>query len=164
MLESLREYAADLLANSDEAAAVRMRHAQHFLEVAESAGLSLEPLAEQRYDVAAAEIDNFRAALSWLSEADAEGALRLACALDSFWVVTNPSEGMRWYAELLDRAADAPPALRARALLAYGGSANPAGDDAFAERLYQESHDLFLEVGDEEGVAVTLLRLGYSAL
>lgn len=48
-------------------------------------------------------------------------------------------------------------------MLAYGGSANPAGDDALAERLYQQSHDAFREVGDERGVALSLLRLGYSA-
>lgn len=163
MLESIREYAAEQLAESDEADELRNGHALHFLGVAESTGLSLEPLVEQHYDVAAGEIDNLRAALVWLSEKDAELALRLATALDAFWLVTDPSEGMRWYAALLERAAEAPPELRARALLAYGGSANPAGDDELAERLYQQSHDLFREVGNDEGVAVTLLRLGYSA-
>jgi predicted ATPase len=164
MLESIREYAADLLEASDEAVEIRQRHAQHFLEFAESAGLSLEPLAEQRYDLASADIDNLRTALSWLSEVDPAVALRLAAALDAFWVVTDPFEGMRWYASLLEQAKDAPADVRARALLAYGGSANPAGDDALAQRLYQESHDLYREVGDGEGIAVTLLRLGYSAL
>ena len=164
MLESIREYAAKLLETSDEDAEVRQRHAHHFLELAESAGLSLEPLAEQRYDIAGAEIDNLRAALSWLFEADPPVALRLAAALDAFWVVTDPFEGMRWYASLLEKAKDAPAEVRARALLAYGGSANPAGDDALAHRLYQESHDLYRAIGDGEGIAVTLLRLGYSAL
>jgi predicted ATPase/class 3 adenylate cyclase len=164
MLESIREYAGELLEGSDEDFDIRGRHAQHFLELAESARLSLEPLAEQRYDVASAEIDNLRAALSWLSGADPAVALRLAAALDAFWVVTDPFEGMRWYGSLLEKARDAPADVRARALLAYGGSANPAGDDVLAERLYQESHDLYREVGDGEGIAVTLLRLGYSAL
>jgi predicted ATPase len=164
MLESIREYAAKLLETSDEDAELRRRHAHHFLELAESAGLSLEPLAEQRYDIASAEIDNLRAGLSWLSDADPPVALRLAAALDAFWVITDPFEGMRWYASLLEKAKDAPADVRARAFLAYGGSANPAGDDALAQSLYQESHDLYRAIGDGEGIAVTLLRLGYSAL
>jgi predicted ATPase len=163
MLESIREYAAEHLEDSGEAEKLRTSHAHHFLQLAESAGLSLEPLAEQRYDMASREIDNLRAALGWWSETEPELALRLATALDALWIVTDPSEGMRWYEALLDKTADAPLELRARALLAYGGSANPAGDDALAERLYQQSHDAFREVGDESGVAVSLLRLGYSA-
>jgi predicted ATPase len=164
MLESIREYAAHLLETCDEAAEIRQRHALHFLDLSESAGLSLEPLAEQRYDLVNAEVDNLRAALTWLAEADPSVALRLAAALDAFWVVTDPLEGMRWYASLLEKAHDAPADVRARALLAYGGSANPAGDDALAERLYQESYDLYRAIGDGVGIAVTLLRLGYSAL
>jgi predicted ATPase/class 3 adenylate cyclase len=163
MLESIREYASGHLQSSGEAADLQTRHAHHFLERAESAGLSLEPLVDQSYDLASQEIDNIRAALTWSSQVDAELALRLATALDAFWLVTDPSEGMRWYGALLTSAVDAPLALRARALLAYGGSANPAGDDELAERLYQQSYDAFSEVGDENGMAVTLLRLGYSA-
>ena len=163
MLESIREYASEHLEDSGEVENLRTRHAHYFLQLAESAGLSLEPLVEQRYDMASREIDNLRAALGWWFETQPELALRLATALDAFWLVTDPSEGMRWYETLLDKAPDAPLDLRARALLAYGGSANPAGDDALAERLYQQSHDAFREVGDERGVAVSLLRLGYSA-
>jgi predicted ATPase len=164
MLESIRQYAAELLEGSEGDLETRRRHAEHFLQVAESAGLSLEPLAQQHYELVAGEVDNLRTALTWLSDFHPEFGLRLAAALDAYWVVTDPLEGMRWYSTFLAIAPDAPPALRARALLAYGGSANPAGDDVLAQRLYQESHDLYREVGDGEGVAVTLLRLGYSAL
>jgi hypothetical protein len=101
--------------------------------------------------------------LEWGLEADAELALRLAASLDGFWAVTDPSEGVRWLDTLLRRAPDAPLELRARAFRAYGSSANPAGDDALAERCYQQSVDAYREVGDERGVAAVLLRLGYSA-
>jgi predicted ATPase len=108
MLESIREYAVEHLEEAGEANDLRKRHADYFLELAESAGLSLEPLVEQRYDTASREIDNLRAALVWLFEPDAELALRLATGLDAFWLVTDPSEGMRWYKALLEKAADAP--------------------------------------------------------
>jgi predicted ATPase len=163
MLESLREYAVEQLESSGEAADRRMLHGRHFLELAESAGLTLEPLMAQRYDIAHREIANMRAALSWWSDTDPELALQLATALDAFWLVTDPAEGMRWYETLVGKAPQAPLALRARALLAWGGSANPAGDDALAERLYQQSYDDFAELEDEQGMAVCLLRLGYSA-
>src|SRR5207249_3296465 len=61
------------------------------------------------------------------------------------------------------RTPDAPLELRARALRAYGGAANPAGRDDLAERAYRESFAAFHELGDTRGEASLLLRLGYAA-
>ena len=106
-----------------------------------------------------------RAALSWSRSAGKfELALTLARALEMYWIYTNPSEGMRWYDELLSEAPDVPLPLRAAALLAYGGCANPAGEDALAERAYLESFEAYTALGDRHGVAHLLVRLGSSAL
>ena len=115
MLESIREYAAEHLEESGEADVLRRRHADHFLELVESAGLTLEPEGEQQYALVRQELDNVRAALDWGIGADPELGLRLAASLDGFWAVTDPSEGIRRLDTLLRRAPDAPLELRARA-------------------------------------------------
>ncbi len=46
---------------------------------------------------------------------------------------------MRWLDALLERPDAVPLALRARALCAYGGAANPAGEGESAERAYERS-------------------------
>jgi predicted ATPase len=163
MLESIREYAAEHLEDGGEAAGLRRRHADYFLELVETAGLALEPEGEQQYGLVRQELDNVRAALDWGFETDPERALRLASALDGFWAVMAPTEGMRRLEALLQRAPNAALAVRARAFRAYGSSANPAGDDEKAERAYEQSLDAYRKIGDERGVAVLLHRLGTSA-
>jgi predicted ATPase len=163
MLESIREYAADRLNESGDADDMRKRHADHFAELVGSAGLSLEPEGEQQYGSVRQELDNVRAAIDWGLEANPEFGLRLTAALDGFWAVMDPSEGMRRLDLLLTKVPNAPAELRARAFRAYGSSANPAGDDELAERCYEKSLEAYREVGDGRGVAAMLLRLGMSA-
>jgi predicted ATPase len=125
MLETIREYATERLEQSDEAEETRRRHAEFFLELAESANLFVEALGhgEQRHDLVIPEQANLRAAIDWAFDADPELGLRLAVSLENFWVTNNPEEGVRRFEALLARAANAPPVLRARALRACGGSA-----------------------------------------
>jgi len=163
MLQSIREYAVGRLESSGEAENIRRSHAVHFLELVEAAGLSLEPEGEQQFSPVREELDNLRAALDWGLEADPKLALSLAASLDGFWAVTAPDEGMRRLDALLRKAPDAPLDLRARALRAFGSSANPAGDDAGAERAYELSLAAYRELGDERGTAVLLLRVAMSA-
>src|SRR5262249_11310090 len=86
MLETLREFAAAELEKSDEASAVRTRHAQHFLALAEQGS---QDFARLRHWLARleAEHDNLRAAIAWaLARKDAELALRLVGAVATKWV------------------------------------------------------------------------------
>jgi len=88
MLDTIREFALERLAASDEAA-VRHRHAEHFRAIVEPLfalrqGESMErfPLMESLR----AEYDNVLAALAWCAETgDAEGQLRLAVGLYPYW-------------------------------------------------------------------------------
>ena len=69
-----------------------------------------------------------------------------------YWVYTSPSEGMRRYDELLSsEAPDGPLRSARRRSLAYGGCANPAGEDALAERAYLESLERTRRLGDDGG-------------
>ena len=102
--------------------------------------------------------------MAWARTRDPALALRIATALEMLWTYTDPSEGLRWYKELLEGGGGVSVELRAHALLAYASVASPAGDDALAERLYGESLRAFEEIGDRRSIAHLLMRLGHSAL
>ena len=108
LLETVRQYALEKLAESGEAEAVRTRHRDHYLLVA----AGLEPAGreevERRLDRVEADIDNLRAAFQWSLEiSDAEAALRLASSLQPLWLDRNRIlEGRSWLdAGLYDEAA-----------------------------------------------------------
>jgi len=166
-LETIREFAVELLDGLPDAPEIHRRHLQHSLALAESANVSAVRRGGERLDVVAAAQDNLRGALAWaVDSGSVELGLELACAMERFWVTYDPSEGMRWFAALLARpeAAGIPKPLRANSLRAYGGATDIAGNDAVAEALYRESLTLFEELGDEQGQAVLAHRLGISAL
>ena len=98
LLETVRYYAADRLAEAGGTDAVRRRHAAAFLSLAES---------DYRPAVLAREQDNFRAALEWsLARGDPAGP-RLAGALGEFWLDRGLlAEGQDW----LERALAVGPA------------------------------------------------------
>jgi len=165
MLETIRELALEKLEESGEADVTRRRHAEYLLELAQSANLSLKGLGQgpQRHDLVLAEQHNLRAALDWTVESDPELGLRLAVAVENFWVTQDSTEGLRRFEALLDRAGDVDLALRARATLDYGGCADWSGDYERAGPAYARSGELFREAGDENGVAEATFRIGVIA-
>jgi predicted ATPase/class 3 adenylate cyclase len=169
MLDTIREYALERLDESPEGKDVRLRHAEYFLAVAESANLSSDrlPSEGQRHDIAIAEQDNIRAALAWALESGSVAlGLQLANAIENFWVTHDPEEGIRWFAALFDHpgARAVTPAIRAPALRAYGSALYISGQPEPATRLWEQSLALFEQLGDVLGRAVLLTRLGVSAL
>ncbi|MGW0591192.1 BTAD domain-containing putative transcriptional regulator [Streptosporangium sp. NPDC002607] len=105
MLETIREYGLERLAESGEVAQVRAAHAAYFLDLAETA----EPcLREERQlvwlAVLDAERDNLLAALHFAVDAgDADTAVRLAVALSVFWMIRdNYAEAAGWLRLALD--------------------------------------------------------------
>ena len=164
MLETIREFAVERLEQSGDATALGERHARHILALAESANLSDDAPGQAEYQFVLAEQSNTRAALGWaLDHGDAELGLRLATALENAWVITDPFEAKRWFEAFLKQAANVPGPVRAAAFRAYGGVVNPTGDDNLAERLYEQSLAEYRRLGDDEGVAGVLVRLGHSA-
>ncbi|MBA2383644.1 MAG: hypothetical protein H0V68_03140 [Actinobacteria bacterium] len=169
LLDTIREYALEHLDQSPEAQDVRQRHAEFFLLVAESANLNSGKLSAggQRHDLAIAEQDNVRGALSWaLSSRSIRLGIQLATAMESFWVTHDPHEGIRWFSALLEAPGQAavPPDVRAHALRSWGSSADISGDHEAAGRLWEQSLALFDGLGDDQGRAVLLHRLGIIAL
>jgi predicted ATPase len=168
MLDTIREYALELLEESPEAEAVHRRHAEYFLGIAEGANLNAALMGRRpaRLDVAILEQDNIRAALTWaIARSDAELGLALAAAMEQFWATDDPRQGVRWFEALFELDTGAvPDEILAHALRAYGSSAHIAGDLKLAEDVWEQSLALWDELGDEHGRAVLLHRLGISAM
>jgi predicted ATPase len=124
MLETIREYGLERLAASGEETAVRSAHAAWFLALAEEAARDLPAGAGQRaaFERLEDEHDNLRQALVWaLEQGNPTPLLRLTDALWRFWWIQGHlSEGQRWLERALERGQDAPPAARARTLIAAG--------------------------------------------
>jgi predicted ATPase len=154
MLETIRELAEEKLEGSDEHEKLRRRHAEYFLELAQSLGLTMESLERarvQRYDVAIAEQDNFRAAVDWAFDADLSFAVRIASSLENFWVTHDPQEGIRRFDAFLERGNELPPELRAAAHRCRGNVRVWAGDRSGGVDDYEAALGGFREIGDEIG-------------
>jgi predicted ATPase/class 3 adenylate cyclase len=79
LLESIRQYAQERLQDSGESAAVRRRHADYYVALAETSGPHLRNRDQVQWGRRALrDVDNFRAALDWAVETPSpEHALRL---------------------------------------------------------------------------------------
>ena len=169
LLETLREYALERLEARGEAAAVRHRHAAHFLALAEAAARGTWGPREAAWSARLErEHDNLRAALAWATGAGAAGpALRLGGALYHFWATRGHwREGRAWLAQALalpDSGAPAERAARAGALYAAGWLAGQQRDHPAAGPLYEEALRLAEALGDRGRVAFALVGLGHVA-
>jgi hypothetical protein len=164
MLETVRAFAGERLAQSAEGDEARRRHAEHMLAIARSANLTEEDDVPFQLEIVLAERDDVRAALDWSTEADRELALELAIVLENFWVAHAPHEGQRRLQRLLDETPRVPERLRARATRVYGSASDMSGDRELSERCYEESLRIFRALRDERNVASLLHRLAMCAL
>ena len=155
MLETIREYAGELLDGSAEAADVQRKHAACYLRFAQAAspGLAASDQAMWRATLET-DHDNLRAALRFsLDAGDTATALQLCAALWRFWFERGYlSEGRLWLDESLAVSPDPSP-TRAQALSGNGVLAHYQGDYDRAEELCQEALELSLSLGEAKGVA-----------
>jgi predicted ATPase/predicted Ser/Thr protein kinase len=167
MLETIREYALEKLAASGEEALTKRAHAAYCLVLAEEEATEQSGAEGAEWlERFAAEHDNFRAALEWLTETgDAEWGLRLGTALFRYWEIREYlAEGRDRLGRLLKLAgAAAATKLRMRALFAAGVLTGEQGDYASAEALINESQNIAHELGDKTGIAVSLNALAVFA-
>jgi len=160
MLETIRAYALERLAERGEAEDLKRRHAEHFADFAEEAEMRVLRGAEQSdwIERVETEHDNLRAALAWAHEAgETELELRIAGSLRGFWYVRSYlGEGRRWYELVLAADGPQPAELRAKALRGAFGLAQRQGRHGEAERFATEALDLYRASGDEEGLLSSL--------
>ncbi len=163
MLETIREYAAERFEASWDAEAVRRRHAEYYLALAEQAAPELVgPQQGAWLERLEREHDNLRAALGWaLERGDETLGLPLAAAMGHFWAVRGHlSEGQEWLERALSRWPEAVAPARAEVLSAAGHLAYIRGEYDRAATLHGEGLSLRRALGDHHGVALSLHNLG----
>jgi non-specific serine/threonine protein kinase len=164
MLETVREYALERLANSGQEGAVRANHAEFFMRLAEQADLHG---FEQWTWIRKLKIEhnNMRAALKWLfGGEDTDVGLRLAAALGEYWSLCGYyNEGRAWMEKALSVGSCASKSVWANALCGAGVLASLQGDLGQGLKLLEESLDLRKKIGDPRGIWDSLFWLGDSA-
>jgi predicted ATPase/DNA-binding SARP family transcriptional activator len=160
LLEVVREYAAERLA---DVASARRLHAEHFARLAKTAETELTGPEQAVWLIRLdAEHDNLRAALDWFAASgDPAEELRMAAALGRFWYVRGHiTEGLTRLRHVIDRAAGGDPRLLANALRSGSALALIAGDYRLARELADRSLVFYRELDDRTGIARSLSNLG----
>ena len=165
MLETIREFALERLAESNQTADFRRRHAEHFLAFAEALEpqLTESPEASDRIEH---DHGNVRAALAWaLETGSAELGLRLGFALWRFWQQRGHlREGRDWFDRLLVMpGAAGVGAARAKGLTGAAGIAYWQNDYAAAIAWYREAEDIIRGLDDPAWLADALYNTGTTA-
>jgi predicted ATPase/DNA-binding CsgD family transcriptional regulator len=164
MLETIREFGLECLAESGEKICIKDAHACYFLALAEETSLESKSAEQGQWlNRLEQEHDNLRTAFDWLIEREeAEKALRLGCALHRFWKMHGDlSEGRQWMEKALSSNRRVSEPIRATALSIAGELAYMQGAYSQTEAYCRESMVLFQEQGDKHGLAINLNILGF---
>jgi predicted ATPase/DNA-binding SARP family transcriptional activator len=166
MLETIREYALERLAERGEAELAQQAHASYFVELAEQAELYLHgPDQIAWFDRLDQEHANVRVALAWLLEGGAVASmLRIGGAIHWFWYVRGYlTEGRRWLGQALVQVSfqgagtiEVAPKALAHAHFCAGHLATFQGDYLVARTQLETSIALCRELDrDEVGILLT---------
>ncbi|MEO6577799.1 MAG: adenylate/guanylate cyclase domain-containing protein [Candidatus Limnocylindria bacterium] len=164
MLETIRDYAQDRLAETDEGADTHARHLEWFSGLVNRArpGFFEGPVQHEWVGRLAADHDNLRAALRW-AEDDPDGAtaeLNLASGMWRFWEIQGfLEEGSAWLERALKRVGGEASPRRASALTGAGVLAAQRGDLAAATAFHEASLAIRRELGNSSGIAVACNNL-----
>jgi len=157
LLESLREYALERLAERNEKDSLLRRFASWCLTLAEATNVTWATLPS---DVWVAkfepELENLRSSLSWALEQQADVALgqQLVAASRRFWARVFPEEGLQWVnAALQYVVAQTPLTTRAALLLALAQMHVALQRYRQAVPLAEEAREAYAQIGDELGLA-----------
>ena len=170
MLETVREFGRDVLAEKGEMEAAQYAHAAYYLALAQE----VEPHQfgsekERWFARLEQEHPNLRAAMGWLagrgSDREVEIALRLGGALWLFWVALGYwSEGRNFLESVLATHVSVGTSVQAKALFTAGQLAWYQGDFHRGEELLEEALGLYRQIGDQQGIALCLYGQGRGAL
>ena len=168
LLETVRQYARDRLEDTGGSAAVRVRHRDYYLALAEEANPKLKSAEQAEWlRRLEEEHENLRAGLEWsLVETGSKAGLRLCGALQRFWWTHGHlAEGRQWCTRVLCKAgAEERTRERAHVLNGAGVLAYHQGDYPAAKVLHEESLAIRRELDDRHGIAGSLSNLGYALL
>ncbi|HKB33271.1 MAG TPA: LuxR C-terminal-related transcriptional regulator [Candidatus Dormibacteraeota bacterium] len=149
LLETMREFALDLLTASGELEAARERHCRHFSRLV-GPFEPRWPLSETQsmLDELGDDYDNIRAALEWAAAADPCGARALLAGAKDLFTLFGTAEGSRLAQRLLE---DCPAHDRSRIemQLVYGSVAMLAEDNEAATGVLADAAQLSEQLGED---------------
>jgi predicted ATPase/class 3 adenylate cyclase len=168
MLETIREYAGEKLAEGNETEVLRRRHAEHYGALVMSAEPDIkgerEPAWFERFD---RDRENIRAAIEWHRAHRPETALLLGHVLHQYWIMrADMRERLRWIEDVCAYNALLPADQRVKVLdLAAhlaGNLMHPRAEELFERcvALREELGDIAAEWDALEQSAHRLLREG----
>jgi predicted ATPase len=161
MLETVREYARERLAERGELDPTMARHATYFAALAEQAEPYLVGARQTEWlDRLSSEHCNLHLALAWASDHDADVAIRMATSLWQYWEARGHfTEGRHWLERLLAASSETTPE-RARMLNSAGSLADWLGDYASSRRAFTDALRIARELGERRMEAASLHNLG----
>jgi predicted ATPase/DNA-binding SARP family transcriptional activator len=171
MLETVREFALEVLEGAAEENEARSLHAGHFFGLAEASHEAFVSGtgADDVLDLLAADHDNLREALGWCRDHDPALFLRFASRLRIFWHIRGHfAEGRQWMQAALNASSalgdNEDGAERVKALHALGVLCHRQGDGQGSIAAWTESRTLATALGDTFGAARALGEMGNAAL
>jgi predicted ATPase len=166
MLETIREFAIEILRGRGQESELTTRHEDYFLSLALQVQPHLRgPDPGPWFDRLEIELRNLGAAIdSSLTHGRDEVALRLATASAKLWEHRGHwREGRAWLDAVLARSNSMRVSERARALLAAGNLAAFQGEMAVSRSLLEQAVELAREVNDPGTLALALSCLAWVA-
>jgi non-specific serine/threonine protein kinase len=164
LLDSLRAYGRDRLAEAAEVEATLDRHVAYYRERADGIRFRFRSAQQESVLRVAGDLDEYRAALQWSVERGRwADYLAIAVGVFNYWDVQGAAgEARLWLERGLRRspAGAVPPWLRARALGCLGQALWRQGETVEALRLNEEALAIYRECQDREGIAWTQINLG----
>ncbi len=169
LLDTLRDYAREKLAESDPGHATAARHCAHYFALAKVAARSIHGADQGRWVRRLdEELENLRAATACAMSGatDALIAVKLAVALTGYWILRgHTSEGRKLVqAALALPAVQQSPLAQAWALYTGAALAETQGDHAAASRMLGTCLALRRELGNPVEIAMTLSTLSMARL
>ena len=164
MLETIRAYATEQLADAGEHTALRAAHARYHADLAAASVPQLHGPDQLRWlQRLSAERANMRTAIEHASgHGDGETALRLAGALSQFWWLTGDVTDSRRLTTLALHAADpAPSPDRAAALTFVAWLRRARGKHPELVRILEQAAEYYRSIGDHDGAAVPTALLAH---
>ncbi len=165
MLDTIREYAAEMLAKRGEAEALAARHAHAMLELAEQAAPNLTGTDQRTWlDRLERDHDNLRAAIEWATaKPEPELGARMGFALWRFWQQRGYLNEARIRFDAMDAQGwSLEPVCRARFAEGFGGIGYWQADHPVAERWYKEALQIWRGIGDKGEIANALYNDAYA--
>jgi tetratricopeptide (TPR) repeat protein len=162
LLETLRLFALERLAELGEEEQARHAHAEFFLGLAQDSRDELIGPREQAWrDRLEVDEANLHAALGWAARHDPALGLRLAVAMWPYLEVRwRERQGVGYIAGVLQTGVEVPPDVRAWALTAAAAMGGNAGDARLTVPLAIEAVDAQRALADDLGLAEALAALG----